>query len=68
MKIFLAGGEGLTAKRQEALFQAGCRHRLTSFFSGTSVERVLKAASEFEESQSNSNKNEPSKQNETDSA
>ena len=60
MKIYLAGGEGLTAKRQEALFQAGCRHRLTSFFSGTSVERVIAAAENFikaeSESQS-SNKN-----------
>jgi hypothetical protein len=51
MKIFLAGGEGLTAKRQEALFQAGCRHRLTSFFSGKSMERVLTAVENFENSQ-----------------
>lgn len=51
MKIFLAGGEGLTAKRQEALFEAGCRHRLTSFYSGTSVERVLAAAENFEKKQ-----------------
>lgn len=50
MKIFLAGGEGLTAKRQEALFEAGCRHRLTSFFSGKSMERVLSAAENFEQS------------------
>jgi hypothetical protein len=48
MKIYLAGGEDLTAKRQKALFQAGCRYRLTSFFSGASMERVLTAASEFE--------------------
>ena len=54
MKIYLAGGEGLTAKRQEALFQAGCRHRLTSFFSGKSVQRVIAAAENFEKAESES--------------
>ena len=48
MKIYLAGGEGLTAKRQKSLFQAGCRHRLTSFYSGKSMERVLAAADDFQ--------------------
>ena len=52
MKIYLAGGEGLTAKRQQALFEAGCRHRLTSFFSGTSMQRVITAATNFEKSMS----------------
>jgi len=48
MKIYLAGGEGLTAKRQKSLFTAGCRHRLTSFFSGNSMQRVLDAKESFE--------------------
>ena len=51
MKIFLAGGEGLTTKRQTALFEAGCRHRLTSFFSGNSMERIIAAAENFEKNQ-----------------
>ena len=54
MKIFLAGGEGLTQKRQAALFEAGCRHRLTSFFSGKSVQRVIAAAENFEKAESES--------------
>ena len=48
MKIYLAGGEGLTAKRQKSLFTAGCRHRLTSFYSGKSMQRVLDAKESFE--------------------
>jgi len=54
MKIFIAGGEGLTTKRQEAILDAGCRHRLTSFFSGKSMERVLAAADNFEKKQAES--------------
>ena len=48
MKIALAGGEGLTAKRQKAMFEVGCRHRLTSFFSGNSRQRVIDAKESFE--------------------
>ena len=30
MKVYIAGGEGLTSARQKAVFQAGCRWRLIS--------------------------------------
>ena len=47
MDIFIAGGEGLTHKRQKALFEAGCRNRLVSFYAGNALGRVIKAADEF---------------------
>jgi hypothetical protein len=55
MKIYLAGGETLLDKRQKAMFEAGCRNRLVSFYSGNSIERVIKAAEEFTKDTKNKN-------------
>lgn len=54
MKVYIAGGEGLTNIRQKDLFKQGCKNRLVSFFGGeSSFNRVINAAKEWEKEKKN---------------
>jgi hypothetical protein len=49
MKLYLAGGEGITRIRHKKMFENGVRHRLVSFWTGFGpVMKVVNCAKEWE--------------------